>query len=196
MGEHAYFRLDIMMKPELQIEVVDEGRWGDFERLFEGKGGPSYCWCMAWRQLPAGVDRNDRSAKKAAMRQRVGAGEPVGLLAYRDGEPVGWCSVAPRTSFRPLGGVAYDGVDDDEVWSIVCFFVHRSARGSGAARLLLDAAVAHAERSGAKVVEGYPVDPESPSYRFMGYVSMFAQAGFEEVGCAGARRHVMARRLA
>jgi hypothetical protein len=41
------------------------------------------------------------------------------------------------------------------------------------------------------VIEAYPVDPDSPSYRFMGFVGVFAAAKFEEVGRAGRRRHVM-----
>ena len=40
-------------------------------------------------------------------------------------------------------------------------------------------------------VEAYPVDPDSPSFRFMGWVSVFKAAGFREVGRAGTRRHVM-----
>ena len=56
---------------------------------------------------------------------------------------------------------------------------------------LLRAAIAYARREGAKIVEAYPVDPDSPSYRFMGLVSRFEKAGFEEIGRAGSRRHVM-----
>jgi hypothetical protein len=41
------------------------------------------------------------------------------------------------------------------------------------------------------VVEAYPVDPDSPSYRFMGFADLFETAGFREVGRAGKRRHVV-----
>jgi hypothetical protein len=61
---------------------------------------------------------------------------------------------------------------------------------------LLRAAIAHAGRRGAKIVEAYPVDPESPSYRFMGFVSVFERAGFKKVADAGIRRHVMRLQLA
>lgn len=46
---------------------------------------------------------------------------------------------------------------------------------------------------GARVEAEAPgaVYPNSPSYRFMGYVSVFEDAGFREVGKAGKRRHVM-----
>jgi hypothetical protein len=39
------------------------------------------------------------------------------------------------------------------------------------------------------------VVPGSPSYRFMGYVESFKAAGFEEVGRAGSRRHVLRLRV-
>jgi hypothetical protein len=60
---------------------------------------------------------------------------------------------------------------------------------------MLDAAVTLAWRRGAKAVEGYPVDPDSPSYRFMGFVPLFRERGFVPAGRAGSRRHVMRRDL-
>ena len=64
---------------------------------------------------------------------------------------------------------------------------------------LIEEAVAHARRNGATVVEAYPVDPESPSYLFCGWVPsgsfVFAAHGFVEVGRAGLRRHVMRRQV-
>jgi hypothetical protein len=56
---------------------------------------------------------------------------------------------------------------------------------------LLNEAVKVAGKRGARVVEAYPVDPDSPSYRFMGFVSKFERAGFVETGRAGKRRHIM-----
>ena len=79
----------------------------------------------------------------------------------------------------------------ESVWSIVCFFVPRRLRGKGMTRRLIEAAVDHARENGATVVEAYPVDPTSPSYRFMGLVGTFEAMGFREVGRAGIRRHVM-----
>jgi len=118
---------------------------------------------------------------------------PIGLLGYLDGQPVAWCSIAPSTTFRRLRD---DVEPDDRVWSITCFFVRREHRGQGLTKLLLDAAVRHAKQRGAKIVEGYPVDASSPSYRFMGFVPMFKAAGFKEVARAGTRRHVVRRGVA
>ena len=62
-------------------------------------------------------------------------------------------------------------------------------------RRLIAAAVDHAKSRGATVVEAYPVDEAAPSYRFMGFVGVFAKAGFADLGLAGVRRHVMRRHL-
>ncbi|MDZ5697781.1 GNAT family N-acetyltransferase [Chelativorans sp. M5D2P16] len=136
----------------------------------------------------------DRQSAKNADRKRemlstIRAGTPVGLLASADGSPVGWCSIAPRDSLRKLSPRQDD--DERDVWSVVCFFVRRRYRRAGIASALLDAAVEHAFAEGAQIVEAYPVDPDSPSYRFMGFCSMYSARGFREVGMAGSRRHVM-----
>ena len=181
-----------MASSRLEVHEVTAARWGDFERLFEAKGSPSYCWCMAWRASGVDARRLDNAGRKAAMATRVRNGAPIGLLGYIDDEPAAWCSIAPRSTYRRL---VSDGSPDDGVWSIVCFFVVREHRGAGIATQLIDAAVLHARKCGARVVEAYPVDQDSPSYRFMGFVPMFEAAGFREIGLEGRRRHVMQRKL-
>ena len=131
------------------------------------------------------------------MERLARGGEPVGILGYSDDEPVAWCSIAPRPTYRKLGGLEDPAESPDAVWSLVCMFVPRRLRGQGIAKLLVSGAVEveHARSRRASVVEAYPVDPDSPSYLFMGFVPTFAGLGFEEVGRAGTRRHVMRLRL-
>lgn len=163
--------------------------------LFESRGGPRYCWCMVWRDKPPGAalwkGRERQQKMKSALYSRVVDGIPVGILAYGDGVPAGWCSVAPRSTHRKLGGPVSPGGDDSQVWSVTCFFVQRQFRGNGLFGRLLKAAIAEARRKGANVIEAYPVERNSPSYRFMGYVDSFREEGFAHVGRAGTRRHVM-----
>ncbi|WP_192245146.1 GNAT family N-acetyltransferase [Mesorhizobium silamurunense] len=102
---------------------------------------------------------------------------------------IGWCSVAPRETYRRLSRQQDDSETD--VWSVVCFYVPRALRGGGLASALLDAAIKHAFAKGARVIEAYPVDEAAPSYRFMGFRDMFTARGFQEIGTAGTRRHVM-----
>ncbi len=181
------------MKPALpsallEFREVNAESWSDFERLFESVGGPKYCWCMAWRKTSEEAKCTDRASLKRAIQGRVMNGTPVGILGYLKGEPVAWCSVAPRSTHHRL---VSDASIDDGVWSITCFFVTRKLRGLAIIKQLLAFATSHATRRGAKVVESYPVDTDSPSYRFMGFVPMFAEAGFAHVGQEGKRRKVM-----
>ncbi|OHD20408.1 MAG: hypothetical protein A2064_10080 [Spirochaetes bacterium GWB1_66_5] len=178
---------------QLSFRPVDGSTWADFERLFEARGGPKYCWCMAWRATAEEARRLDGPGRKKAMRRRVQAGVPVGILAYRDREPVAWCSIAPRSTYRPLGGP--EEAPGESIWSLVCFFVPRPVRGQGLVGSLIREAEAYARGNGATVLEAYPVDPESPSYRFMGQVRWFKQADYREVSRAGTRRHVYRKLL-
>jgi GNAT superfamily N-acetyltransferase len=180
---------------KLTFHEVDREHWADLERLFESRGGPKYCWCMAWRATPSEAREKDGASRKAALRRRVQNGVPIGILGYLGGEPVAWCSIAPRSTYRPLGGSDDPADADETVWSLVCFFIVRPLRRQGIATRLLAAAIDHARGQGATVIEAYPVQADSPSYRFMGFVPMFEAHGFREVGRAGTRRHVMRLRL-
>jgi GNAT superfamily N-acetyltransferase len=146
---------------------------------------------MAWRPLPGDRRVATNAIRKKTIKRNVDAGTPVGILAYDGAEPVAWCSIAPRETYIPLGGEDYEGVPEDKVWSIGCFFVPRKLRRLGIMKQLLGEALKTARKRGARVVEAYPVDPDSPSYRFMGFVSTFERAGFTETGRAGKRRHIM-----
>ena len=166
---------------------VTKARWEHFEELFECRGGPHNCWCMVWRTNEYRKLMPGKLGKKASMKRRVDDGEPVGLLAYQDEIPIAWCSIAPRETFRPLGG----DETKDEVWSLTCFFIKRKFRKLRLSLKLLQAAIHYAKESGARYVEAYPVDPKSPSYRFMGFKSLFENEGFQFVKKAGRRRNVM-----
>ncbi len=146
------------------------------------------CWCMYWR---------DRSLehgepKKRAMAKLVQSGAEPGLLAYEEGAPVGWVSVAPREEFTAiLRSPQYRPRDDDEgVWSIVCFAVDRYAHGSGVTPVLLEAAVEHAFAHGASAVEAYPHVSDRRNY--MGHVDLYGRHGFEPLREA-TKRLVMRR---
>jgi GNAT superfamily N-acetyltransferase len=176
---------------QLTFLDVNQDRWSDFERLFETRGAPKSCWCTVWRARGEETKRIQGSDRKQAISRRVREGVPIGLLGYLDGLPVAWCSIAPRASYRPLGGPALPNEAEDEIWSLVCFFVTRALRGEGMTTQLIQAAAIHGRSKGARILEAYPVQHGSPSYRFMGYVPTFERAGFQHVGLAGSRRHVM-----
>lgn len=184
------------MTDEVTFRPVAPDCWEDFERLFESRGGPKTCWCMAWRSMEE-VPTAERPAvaKKCEMKRRISSGEPVGLLGYINSEPVAWCSVAPRSSYRASMSDVKPGDEKQEIWSIACFFVSRPWRGQGMFQQLIAAAEDYAGKSGATMLEAYPVDPDSPSYRFGGYLPAFAQVGYASCGRKGVRRHIVRKTL-
>lgn len=173
-----------------KVKEVTPDLWPDVERLLGSGSWSKQCWCMVWRAKGEEAKSTDRQFRKAAMKKRVKGGVPVGLLAYFDDEPVGWCSIAPRATYRDLGGLDDHADDDNAVWSLVCFNIAKEHRRKGLSETLLDAAISHARKKGGKVLEAYPVDPDSPSYTYMGFVEQFEKRGFDFVGRAGKRRHV------
>lgn len=173
----------------LTFKPVTPGTRADFEALFEAPGGPKYCWCMAWRTTAKEARTLSGAERRPLMLDRIERGEPVGLLGYAQDQPVAWVSIAPKETYHRLGGP--EPAAGERVWSLACMYVPRTLRGRGLAHELISAAIDYARREGATVVEAYPVDADSPSYRFMGFVPAFAAAGFVKTGTAGSRRHVM-----
>jgi GNAT superfamily N-acetyltransferase len=146
---------------------------------------------MTWRLTSAAYKQLDSAKRRRALQSLVEAGTPTGILAYLDGEPAGWCSIAPRETYARLErSTTLKRIDDQPVWSVVCFFVKRGARGQGLSLKLLRAAVAYAISQGAVIVEGYPVEPDQ-SYRFMGSPSIFKAAGFRDAAIADNGRRIV-----
>ncbi|MFC5663904.1 GNAT family N-acetyltransferase [Kitasatospora misakiensis] len=181
---------------ETVVEVADPARWADVEALLGQRGSVKGCWCMFFRQTPQERRTEWGEGNRRALKGLVDAGAAPGLVAYRDGEPAGWCSVAPRAEYSRLDrSPVTKPVDDTEVWSLVCLFVDRRHRGAGVSRALVRAAVAHARAGGASVLEAYPVDeslgPVSADDAYHGLAGVLAAEGFAEVARRTAKRPVM-----
>lgn len=181
---------------ELEVHPATPERWADLEQLFGAHGAFAGCWCMWWRLKRAEFERQQGEGNKQALRAIVASGEVPGLLAYFQGRPVGWCSVAPRERFPVLQrSRVLKPVDDVPVWSIVCLFVEKGVRKRGVASRLLRAALEYVREQGGRVVEAYPVEPrveEMPDYlAYTGVVSTFKRLGFVEVARRSERRPIM-----
>ena len=176
----------------LDFHPVTSDRWPDVVRLFEHHGNPGYCWCMRWRATSREFQRLGKEGRGLSLEALVRSGVPTGVLAYRDGEPIAWCSVAPRETYEALErSRVLRRLDDASTWSVVCFFVDRRFRRRNVTAGLLQAAVAYARSHNAEIIEGYPVEPEAASYRFMGGVTIFQKAGFRDATAGGQRRKTM-----
>lgn len=175
------------------IRAVTPETWPDMVSLFAGRGGPKECWCMHWRKDATGASApSDVPSRRAAMESLALSGKPIGLLGYDAGIPVAWCSIAPRAAFGAGLGAS---PDNPRLWSLTCFFIRADHRNQSGFDALLSAAEALAAAQGATEIEAYPVAPDSPSYRFSGFVPAFEKAGYSETGRIGLRRHIMRKAM-
>ena len=174
----------------MTIEVLPAaGRWDDFASfMVPRKPGAGGCVCMAYRR--SGLTMTDRVAYMRGLCQT----EPgPGVLAYVDGEAAGWCSIAPKSTYRALvNSRTIPHLDDTDAWSAVCFVVRPGFRRRGLMHDLLDGALGHARAMGAPVVEGYPVDPAGDrvdqTSGYVGTVRLFEAHGFLRVAPTTGRR--------
>ena len=185
-----------LTKDQLIFKPVTESEWPDMQRLFGPNGADGGCWCMWWRIKRSEFDRNHGEPNRRAMEAIIRSGEVPGLLAYLENEPIGWCSVAPREAFPVLDrSPVLKRVDDQPVWSIVCFYIDRRYRYRGLEGLLIEAAVDYAGSQGARIVEAYPVAPGTGRFEsgssFTGTMGTFRRLGFREVARRSKRRGVL-----
>lgn len=180
----------------LKFQSLTEERWKDFEHLFGKRGACGGCWCMWWRLRAKEFESGKGESNRRAMRRLVRSGRVPGILAYLNGEPVGWCSVAPRAEYVRLErSRILRPVDDRPVWSIVCLFIARAHRKAGISVKLIEAAARFARKQGAGIVEGYAVEPAkgrtADAFAYHGPASAYRSAGFVEVARRSETRPIM-----
>lgn len=190
-----------MPKPRLVCHPLTPDRWGDFKTLFGGRGACGGCWCTFWRRPRSTFNENKGAGNRRLMLHIVNDGPPPGILGYLDGEPVGWCAVAPRGEYSALArSRILQPVDDKPVWSVSCLFVRKDRRKRGLSVQLLRAAVEHVKRQGGEIVEGYPVEPKRAdmpaAFAWTGLAAAFLAAGFREVARRSDTRPIMRYEIA
>jgi len=162
-------------------------RWADVAAILAPRNpNAPTCWCLAYR-LPNAENRALTAKERGPrLRRYAEEGSPPGVIVYVDGEPAGWCSVAPgRTHHRLTHSRTIPTIDDTDVWSVICFVVRVGYRRQGLAHHLLDGAIRYARSQGAPMIEGYPVEPEEqrldPTFSYVGTTGLFAAHGFETI---------------
>jgi GNAT superfamily N-acetyltransferase len=182
----------------LEFHPVTPDRWRDMKALFGPRGACGGCWCMYWRGTRKQFEMRKGAGNRRAMKRIIDSGEIPGILAYTGGEPIAWCSIAPRERFSALErSRILAPVDDRPVWSVVCFFVTKQYRRRGVSKAILEAAVRYARDAGARIIEGYPVEPKKGTtpdpFAYTGLASTFRAAGFTEVARRSETRPIMRR---
>jgi GNAT superfamily N-acetyltransferase len=194
---------------EVTVVPANEASWEDLRAVFGARGDSSRCWCQRFKMQPGESWASVGAAELASrLRRQTRCGNPEsdttsGLVAYLEGEPVGWCAVAPRSAHPRLlrnNRVPWEGRSedkaDDGVWAVTCFLTRTGFRRRGVSYALARAARESACERGARAVEGYPMLSEpgkeiTSGELHVGSRSIFADAGFTEVSRPTLRRVVM-----
>jgi GNAT superfamily N-acetyltransferase len=179
----------------LVFRPLTSENWQDIEKLFGGGSICGSCWCMWWRQSSSEWQKKGGIERKESLKTIVSHGKVPGVIAYSDGQPVGWCSISPRQEFHRLErSRTLKRLDSRPVWSVVCFFVAKPFRGKGISTRLLEAAVKYAGKQGAEIIEGYPSlssGRQQDTVVYTGLASMFLRVGFADCGSTSKTRTVM-----
>jgi len=184
----------------LDVRPVGPAEVGALERLFASERNTRHCWCMSFctsrAQFAAGWYGGGNRRRFEAM---ASGDTPVGVIAFRNGTPVGWGACGPRSRYvganpsrHPMLG-GRSRAEDETVWLLPCLFVHVGHRVSGVSHALVDAAVSLARGEGAVAIEGWPLASlESRSAEaFVGREQLFAELGFRCVERPGPTRAIM-----
>jgi GNAT superfamily N-acetyltransferase len=193
-------------EPAISVVPANEASWEDLQTVFGTRGQASRCQCQRYKLRPRESFASFPAEERAhRLRQQTDCGHresgtTSGLVAYLNGEPVGWCAVEPRTAYAglvrnnrvPWEGRAEDKTDDS-VWAVTCVFTRVGFRKRGVSRALARAAVDFARERGARAIEGYPMTTKNVILEelHVGTEGVFADAGFTEVSRPTLRRVVM-----
>lgn len=186
--------------PEITTRTATIDLWDDIEHALTGGGDGKSCWCQWWFLTNAQFSAASSDDKREGLREQLKTGLPRAIVGYVDGEPAGWCRVAPRTEQArllrtQLLKASEQALDDADVWAIDCLVVRREYRGMGLTAELVEAAIALADDNGARVIEAYPVDTAggraSSNELYHGTVSIYTAAGFREVARPKPARLIM-----
>ena len=98
--------------PRITVVPANQASWKDLQAVFGSTGQPYRCQCQRFKTPGRQWDSENASvpvaqrAKRLRAQTRCGQPQPEttsGLVAYLDGEPVGWCAIESRTAYVRLG---------------------------------------------------------------------------------------------
>jgi GNAT superfamily N-acetyltransferase len=182
----------------ITVTPVSESLFDDVQTVLGDRGQPARCQCQGYRQGWYAQHSDDIQGRRELLRDQVFEGH--GLVAHLDGEPVGWCSLAPRRDYPYLRQTTWKGRtedrDDPGIWAVTCFVSRAGFRKQGVSRALAAGTVDLARHHGARAVEAYPMKPAPGKdvtwgEMHVGKLSSFLAAGYRVVHEPSLRRAVV-----
>jgi GNAT superfamily N-acetyltransferase len=197
------------MTGDITVVPANEASCDDLRVIFGTRGEAVRCQCQRFKLAPREAFKTYPAEERARrLRAQTNCGQPhatttSGLVAYLEGEPVGWCAVEPRPAYEgllrvfrvPWEGRAEDKTDES-IWAVTCVFARAGFRRRGIGSLLARGAVEFARNRGARALEAYPMVTQPGEDITWGELnvgtrSMFASAGLTEINRPSPRRVVM-----
>jgi len=182
----------------LTVRPISEALFDDLQTVFGTKGQAAHCQCQGYRLNWYAQHSDNVAGRRELLRDQADEGH--GLLAYLDDEPVGWCSVAPRSDYGHLRQTTWKGRTEDRsdpsIWAVTCLVTRVGYRKLGVSRALVAATVPLAREGGARILEAYPMKPAPGKdvtwgEMHVGKLSSFLAAGFQVVHEPSLRRAVV-----
>ena len=178
--------MKIIKIEDFVIKPLTSTNWKDFENLFGPKGAYGGCWCMWWRLTKKEFEKGQGEGNRRTMKKLVDSGIIPGLIAYNNNESCGWCSIAPREQYSSLErSRVLKRVDDKNVWSMVCFYIHKNYRGQNIGEKLILGAIEYVKSKGGQIIETYPTIMQKkilpPVSSFMGLTKIYEKLRFKEI---------------
>lgn len=187
-----------MKLEEITFEPLTTVNWDKFVELFGNKGASDNCWCMYYRLKPSEYKAGQtNNGNKKSMHTLIRNGKPAGLMAVFGDQAIAWCALAPRRDFIKLeNSRKHKAIDNQDVWSIPCLFIHKNFRKKGISALLIRGVVQYARETGIRILEAYPkakpVGKLPDAFAWHGFLDTFEAAGFQIVDRKSAN-HPMVR---
>ncbi len=182
----------------LTVAPAGEALFDDVQTIFGTRGQAARCQCQAYRMGWYDQKSDNVQGRRELLRDQVSEGH--GVLAYLDGEPVGWCSLAPRRDYTYLRQTTWKGrhedKDDASIWAATCFVIRAGFRRQGVSRALVGGTIDVARDAGARSIEAYPMKPAAGKdipwgELHVGKLSSFLEAGFRVVHVPSLRRAIV-----
>lgn len=181
----------------IECRPLDESTWPSLQKLFGKRGACGGCWCMLWRQTHSEYEKNKGARNKSDLRQLISASKPLGVIAFDNDIPIGWCSVSPRDSFPRLQrSKLFKNRKGNykTLWSITCLFITKEHRRKGLSSTLIGHAAQFAFNNGADAVEAYPIiakEKIADAFAWVGLFNSYKKVGFKKIAQPSPTRLLM-----
>jgi len=193
MENYSYSCIKITM---INFKSLNEETWPNLQSLFGDKGACGGCWCMYWRLAYKDYENGKGQRNQLKFFKLIQKGLPLGILAFKEDESIGWCSISPKRALVRLEkSRLFKTIEATPTWSITCLFINKNHRNMGLSVALIRAAAKYAFENGAVIIEAYPIIPKTTripaAFAWVGFINSFSKAGFEKKAQPSENRLIM-----